>query len=616
MGRIPDEDVQRVRDATDVVQLISESVILKKKGRLFWGLCPFHGEKTPSFKVDPGTQLWHCFGCGEGGDSFGFLMASEHLEFPDAVRLLADRSNIEIREEGSSIPRSYRDRLSSATDAAAAFYHKVLLTAPEAGPATARDYLKGRGFGSDVAKRFELGYAPGRGILVEHLTREGYSAEELVDANLALRADNGRLRDRFYERVMFPIRDITGRAVGFGGRVIGSGEPKYLNTQETPVFHKSRNMYAIDRAKNPIVTRRHAIVVEGYTDVIALHEAGLGNAVATLGTALTRDHVKLLGRFASKIVYLFDADEAGLRAAERAAEFIDLSIAPSGGTAIELAVAVVPDGKDPADYVGSAGEAAMRAVVDEATPLLRFVLERRMTAYDLKSAEGRARALADAASVLVTVKGTFLGEEYVAYVAQRLRTSDQTVLSAVEHAKPAYVVGEAPGAPGEATSAPAQRPVKLGPPERAQRSLVGLVAAHPHLREKARRLLDTGLIDDPATGDLLGRLIDAGEAPGDSVVMALESSEPTLAQLLSGLLVDAAGNEDVDSDARELVHKLKEFALERQISEKKEQMNTLDPVKDRAAYDDIFKERSVLELRLGKMRFGEMEPDDDMKVWG
>jgi len=616
VGRIPDEDVQRVRDATDVVQLISESVVLKQKGRLYWGLCPFHGEKTPSFKVDPGTQLWHCFGCGEGGDSFGFLMRSEHLEFPDAVRLLADRANVEIREEGSSIPRSYRDRLTQAVDATAAFYHKVLLSAPDPGPTTAREYLKNRGFGSEVAKHFELGFAPGRGALVQHLTREGFTADEMVDANVALRADNGRLKDRFYERVMFPIRDIAGRAVGFGGRVIGSGEPKYLNTQETPVFHKSRNMYAIDRAKNSIVTSRHAIVVEGYTDVIALHEAGIENVVATLGTALTRDHVKLLGRFASKIVYLFDADEAGLRAAERAAEFIDLSIAPSGGTAIELAVAVVPDGKDPADYVSSAGAEAMKEIVESATPLMQFVLDRRMATHDLKAAEGRARALADAASVLATVRGTFLGEEYVAYVAQFLRTSDQTVLSAVEHAKPAYVMGDARTSDSPSANAPVKRPVKLGPPERAQRSLVGLIAAHPALRTKARGLLDAGLVDDPATSDLLFRLIEAGETPGDAVVMALESSEPALAQLLSGLLVDAAGNEDVDSDARELVHKLKEFALERLISEKKAEMSTLDAVKDRAAYDDIFKERSVLELRLGKMRFGETEPDDDMKVWG
>ncbi|MDP2400393.1 MAG: DNA primase, partial [Actinomycetota bacterium] len=374
-----------------------------------------------------------------GGDAFGYVMRSENLEFPDSVRTLAERARIEITETGSTLPRGHRDRLMAASDEAAKFYHRTLMTSRDPKASEAREYLKRRGFGSEVARRFEIGWAPGRGLLVAHLTTSGFTAEELVSANLAWKSDGGGLKDRFYDRVMFPIRDVTGRAVAFGGRVLGDGEPKYLNTSETPVFSKSRNLYAIDRAKNEIVKAGQAVVVEGYTDVIALHEAGVSNAVATLGTALTRQHVKMLGRFASRIVYLFDADEAGQRAAERAVEFIDVSVAPApGASAVELAVATIPEAKDPADYVAAQGADAMRTVIGEAVPLMEFVLGRRMAAHDTTTPEGRARALADAASILATVRGTLLAQDYTNYVADRLLTDFATVESAVNRARPAF----------------------------------------------------------------------------------------------------------------------------------------------------------------------------------
>ena len=617
MGRIPDEDIQRVRDATDVVQIVSEKVVLKKKGRLYWGLCPFHGEKTPSFKVDPATQLWHCFGCGEGGDAFGFLMKTEQLEFPDAVRNLADRAHVEIREIGESAPRGHRQRLNEACDQAARFYHKVLVSSTERGAAAAREYLKGRGFGIETARRFEIGYAPGRGVLVAHLRGEGFSADEIVEANLGLRSDSGQLRDRFYERIMFPIRDVAGKAVGFGGRIIGSGEPKYLNTQETPVFHKSRNLYAIDRARNPIVTGKQALVVEGYTDVIALHEAGIENAVATLGTALTREHVKMLGRFASRVVYLFDADEAGLRAAERAIEFIDVAMASASSSAIELSVAVVPQGKDPADFVAAQGAEAMREVIGQARPLLEFVLERRMAVHDLKSPEGRARALADAASVLALVKGSLLAQDYTNYVADKLLTDYATVASAVERARPATPSQTADsGEEGSSAGIGHSRAnAALSTAERAQRSLVGLVAANPVLRERARGLLTSDLLTDQMSCVLLEAVLESEGVPPEAIVTSLQERDPEAAVVLSGLLVDADGNEDVESIARELVHKLKDLALEREIREKKSHMNSLDPVKDRAAYDDLYREIGRLQVRRDRAR---REPiaEDDMEAWG
>ncbi len=617
MGRISEEDIARVRDATDIVSLVSESVVLKQKGRLFWGNCPFHGEKTPSFKIDPATGLWHCFGCGAGGDAFGFVMRAESLEFPDAVRQLADRGRIEIVETGESLPRGHRERLVAASEEASRFYHRTLVTSTDQKADAARRYLARRGFGSDVAKRFDLGWSPGHTMLVKHLTSAGFNAEEILAANLAVRGDDGQLRDRFYGRIMFPIRDVTGRTVAFGGRILGDGEPKYLNTGETTIFHKSSHLYAIERAKNEIVKARTAIVVEGYTDVIALHEAGIPNVVATLGTALTRQHVKLLGRFAARIVYLFDADEAGLRAAERAAEFIDVSVSPEGGgSLIELAVAIIPDAKDPADYVAAAGADAMREVVDGAVPLLRFVLDRRMATHDTHTPEGRSRALADAASVLAVVRGTLLAQDYANYVADRLLTDFATVEVAVARARPAFARAT-PESPQDADSSPVQAPKAERPTTQimAERELVGLVAAYPGLRLKARTLLTSDLLTDTVALRILDAVLASENATGGDLYARVSSDDREAAEVLAGLIVEAESVDDAEFVATEVLSKLKELAVERQIIEKKARMRALDPHKDRDAHDELFREIAALQVRHERLRSGEVD-EHDKEVWG
>lgn len=606
MGRISDEDVQRVRDATDVVALISESIVLKQKGRLYWGLCPFHGEKTPSFKADPTTQLWHCFGCGAGGDAIGFLMRQEHYDFPDAVRALADRARIEIHEVGDSTPRGHKDRLVEACEAAAEFYHKTLVSGREPGAQTARAYLAKRGFGIEVAKEFGLGFAPGRGALSRHLKESGFSAEEIVEANLGLRTDRGDVRDRFFDRVMFPIKDLRGRTIAFGGRVLGDGEPKYLNTSETAVFQKSRNLYALDRAKNEIVKSGTVVVVEGYTDVIALHVAGVRDAVATLGTALTREHVKLLGRFAKRIVYLFDADEAGLRAAERAAEFIDVSVEGTAGRdPIELAVAVVPEGKDPADYVASHGAEGVRKVIESAEPLLRFVLDRRLEKHDLDRPEGRSRALAAAASVLASVKGTLLAQDYSNYVADRLLVDFSTVAEAVRHAQPS-LTREPDSAEQESPQGPRriERAALRDPRLAAAREYVSLVVADATLRPQARELLDNDVLGDQELRTLLKLTVEAGAATGRDLYNAVAAVDPDAAELLSGLVVGGEDEQETGDLAKELLSKLKEFALERQIIEKKTRLKRLDTASDRVEFDELFKEIAVLQKRVDKLRRG------------
>jgi DNA primase len=599
MGRISDEDVARVRDATDVVTLIQERVLLRQKGRLFWGLCPFHGEKTPSFKVDPATQLWHCFGCGLGGDVFGFTMKMDNVDFPDAIRLLADRANVDIHETEGGAPRGHKERLYAALDEAAEFYHHVLTSSREKDPAAARDYLSARGFGSEVAKSWRLGFAPGRGALVRHLTERGFSGDEIVDANLAFRGDKGLLKDRFYDRIMFPIGDLQGRSVAFGGRVLGAGEPKYLNTNDTPVFHKSASMYGIDRAKGPITANGTAVVVEGYTDVIALHAAGLTNAVATLGTALTKQHVKLLGRFAKRIVYLFDGDEAGMRAADRAAEFIDATVTPeSGASQVVVDVAVIPDGHDPADYVGSAGAEGMREVIEEAQPLLRFAIERRLSRWDLERPEERSRALKDAAEVLAPVKDSMLADDYANYIADRLFADFAVVRRAIAQVKSPLKHPDAE----DAQSAPVlDRP--LTAQQRAERDLLGLMVSVPFVRGEAQELLTESLLEDPAHQSIAAVIVEAGSSVSPSALVALlEQRVPGSAELLSA--VDAG--ETTDHAAREIaqdsVRRLKEFALERRIAQGKSRLKNSESFKESSDYDELFREVSELQRALDRLR--------------
>lgn len=595
MARYSEEDVAAVRDATDIVALVSESVLLKQKGRLYWGNCPFHQEKTPSFKIDPATGLWHCFGCGAGGDVLGFVMRRENFEFPEALRFLAERGRVVITEQaGGALPGGRRERLTAATEAAATFYHQALLTSAHKKADSARKYLARRGFHITTAKRFNLGWAEGGSALWGHLRSLGFSLEEAVAANLVIKSDSGQVKDRFFDRIMFPIYTITGRPVAFGGRVLGSGEPKYLNTGETPIFSKSRLLYGIDKSKNEIVKTGCAIVVEGYTDVIALHEAGMSNAVATLGTALTRHHVKLLARFSRQIVYLFDADDAGIRAAERAFEFIDLAIRPEpGGATLDLRVAAVPTGQDPADYVSTAGKKGMEELVERSIPLIQFVIDRRLDAHDISTPQGRSAALAQCASVLATVRGTLLAQDYTNYVADRLRTDYKVVESAASRAKPALiqqgndVVQELP--PSE--SSHQVQDVRI----RAQREFVGLLAAYPELRVKARGLLYRELLDDPMALRLIEIVLGSGESVGKELYSHAASVDKEAADVLAGLVIAAAQVEEADFIAGQLLRKLKEFALERQIIVKKAQLHETDPKVDRIRYDELFLEITSLQ---------------------
>lgn len=419
---ITEEDKNRVRAATDLVELVQETVPLKPRGQDLWGCCPFHGEKTPSFHVIPATQVWHCFGCGKGGDCFTYIMERENLSFPESIRYLADRAGIEIQDSYDGSPRgSKRSRLMDVCDETASFYHTQLMRGRDG---RARSYFASRGMGSEVCRRYRLGFAPGRGALVHYLGSKGFTPQEMIDANVAVRRDRG-LSDRFYDRVMFPIFDERGRCIAFGGRVMGDGQPKYLNTAETALFHKKRNLYGFNWAKQHIVAEGRAIVVEGYTDAIACYEAGIGNVVATLGTALTEQHVKTLTRFSKQIVYLFDGDAAGQKAAERAIQFIEKS-------SVDLRCVVLPDNMDPMEFITARGGDGLRSLLDDAEPLMDFVFRKLAERSDVSTPAGRTKALDEACRLIFPLRASYLIDSYYLQIADRLGLDADTVRTAAQ----------------------------------------------------------------------------------------------------------------------------------------------------------------------------------------
>jgi DNA primase len=389
---IVDEDIDRLRSTVSIVDTIQQYVALKRVGRNWVGLCPFHAEKSGSFNVTEERGRYKCFGCDKGGDVFTFIQEIEHLDFPGAVEHLAAKAGIQLNytTSGQSEERSRRKKLTAAMNDAVEWYHQRLLEAPDA--RAARDYLRKRGLAGDIARQFKIGWAPDDW---DQLSRNlGAPTDVMQDVGLSFRNRRNKMQDAFRGRVMFPIFSESGEALAFGGRVLpGSDDPaKYKNSSETPIYMKSKTLYGLNWAKADIAKKDQVVVCEGYTDVIGFHRAGVPRAVATCGTALTEEHVRLLKRYASKVVLSFDADAAGQGAAERFYEWEEKH-------KVEVLVAQLPDGKDPGDLASSQPEALV-AAVDKPVPFLKFRLGRTMRGRPKDSPEHRVRLAEDAMAVV------------------------------------------------------------------------------------------------------------------------------------------------------------------------------------------------------------------------
>src|SRR3989344_2911744 len=388
-GRIPKQFIDELLTRSDIVDVIDARVPLRKAGKDYKACCPFHEEKTPSFTVSADKQFYHCFGCGAHGSAIGFLMDYEHMSFVEAVEELAARAGLTVPREAGAAFEKDKDTgadLLELMREAARFYRQQLREHPQAGRAV--EYLKGRGITGEIARDFDLGFAPdGWDNLLRALGKDENTREALARAGLVVKKDSGGYYDRFRDRVMLPIEDHRGRIVAFGGRVIDKGEPKYLNSPETPLFHKGRELYGLFHGRDAIKRENRVMVVEGYMDVVALAQFGIDFAVATLGTATTRDHLERLFRHAPEIIFCFDGDRAGREAAWRALE-TTLPVLRDGRQASFL---FLPDGEDPDTLVRKEGAAAFHARLSVAKPLPDFLFETLVKQVDLTRLDGRAR---------------------------------------------------------------------------------------------------------------------------------------------------------------------------------------------------------------------------------
>jgi DNA primase len=421
---IVDDDIERVRDATVISDVVQQYVALRRVGRNWVGLCPFHAERSGSFNVRDETGRYKCFGCQAGGDVFKFVQDIEHIDFVTAVEQLANKAGIELRYTtgGESGDRKRRAKLVAAMREAVAWYHQRLLTAPDA--RAARDYLRQRGLAGDVARQFQLGWAPDEW---DALSRQSaVPAELLRETGLAFTNKSGRLQDAFRGRVLFPIFTDNGDPVAFGGRILpGSNDPaKYKNSSETPIYAKSKTLYGLNWAKGDVVGNDQVIVCEGYTDVIGFHRAGVRRAVATCGTALTEDHVRTLKRYASRVVLAFDADAAGQSAAEKFYEW-------EKKYDVQVSVARFPDGRDPGDLSVSAPE-ALSAAVDDALPFLGFRVERVLAGRPLRSPEAKAKVASDAMAVINEHPDANVRKLYAGQVASHVGLPATDLVAAAE----------------------------------------------------------------------------------------------------------------------------------------------------------------------------------------
>ncbi|HEY6550811.1 MAG TPA: DNA primase [Solirubrobacterales bacterium] len=544
MALISTESLERVKQAVDIVEVISAHTDLRRQGTRWVGLCPFHEERTPSFSVDAQEKLYHCFGCGVGGDTIKFVEEKEGLGFAEAVELLADRYGVELERERedpqAEAKRQQRRRLSELLDRTAAFYASYLWDSDEA--RKAREYMAQRGLGEETLRAFAVGYAPSAWdkVLLRG-QRAGFKVEELRGVGLVQRGRGGGEYDRFRSRIMFPIRDRRGRTLGFGGRAMRSDQgAKYVNTAETDFFHKSNMLYGIDMAKAAIAKAGRAVVVEGYTDVLALHQAGIEEAVGVMGTAITEEQVASLSGMVDEVVLALDADSAGQEAMLRAQRV-------AAGRKMRLRVAAMPAGEDPAEMMAAEGGAErFRAILDGAAELTAFQVGLVLERTDTSSPAERDRALAEVAPILAGLGESASRDDLVRRVAERLDLEPAMVMGRVVAAQPlSGGAGEAVGAGRGPAPAP-RRTAELTSRERRERALLAMCIALP---EQGRGYLErlTGEHLSPGGSRAAAWLREHPEDPASD----LPRDDSELAGLIAELVI-LAHDEPASAEAMEL----------------------------------------------------------------
>ena len=624
-GRIPDSDIEAIRQRAPLDEIVGEYVQLKPAGHdSLKGLSPFKDERTPSFHVRPAHGYYHCFSTGKGGDVFSFMMEMEQLTFPEAVEAVADHIGYHINYQGGStgarqVDRGTRQRLLAANKAAHDYFREQLETA-DAAPA--RDLLLQRGFSRELIYDFECGYAPrGWDPMTKHLLRKGFEVQELLDAGLSSMGKRGPI-DKFRGRLIWPIKDTAGNVIGFGARKLFDDDPlgKYINTQDTLLYHKSKVLFGIDKAKKNIAEKHQTVVVEGYTDVMAMHAAGVDTAVATCGTAFGGDHMSLIRRlmlddsfFRGELIYTFDGDEAGQKAAMRAFE----TDAEFGAQSF---VAVAPDGMDPCDLRLARGDSAVRDLVAARVPVYEFVIESLLQDYSLDSAEGRVQALRRTVPVVATISDRVLQQEYARRLAgwvgwpnpdevleqvraEAKKPKKQKRTPKAEVRDPAAAAGpDASGAQSEILIPPRPDDPVLWP----QREALKIALQHP---AAAGNYFD-GINPDAFTHDAYHQVREAITAAGGCARAGADNpaEESNFLAAVAGEMRDYAGRNFVSELAVEPIHsddlyeyadsvlsRLQETRVGQQIAQLKSQLQRMRPSDDEEAYNALFSDLVALE---------------------
>ena len=554
----------RIRDATDIVELVSEHVQLTRRGRNFLGLCPFHEEKTPSFSVNPDRQFYHCFGCGVGGDVFKFIQEIDRVTFVEAIKFLAERTGIALPERSgpSREEAAAADELYRANDLAQKYFHHLLFK-DDVG-ANARTYLQTRRLTDEIIARFGLGYAPPEwDALLKVADRRGLNPQILERAGLALPRSTGRGHyDRFRDRITFPIANLSDRTIAFGARALQPDqEPKYLNSPETPIYHKGRVLYGLADTRDAIRRQDAALVVEGYMDLISLAQAGIQNVVATSGTALTEDHGRLLARFARQVVLLFDGDAAGSTAAMRACEALL-------GTGLDARVVSLPAEHDPDSFVQEHGPDALLKRAENAQSVLDFYLEQLAQQYDLSSIEGKAHAVERLKPLLAKPRDAIRRDLLLREVAERLSVDEQSLRHDLQASmrrpqRPRNIAAEPP-------------PTDVPDPPRHELEFIGLLLNFPQFIPETAREFAPNSLSDARTQTLCRTLFDR-HAHGKAIDLGMiisELEDDTLARLVAQCAAQGFDEEQVERQWRDYLLYFQKNALQKRIDNARQALAT------------------------------------------
>jgi DNA primase len=590
VARIRQEDIDAVKERTDIAQLVGQFLTLKRTGHdSLSGLCPFHQEKTPSFSVSPSKGVFYCFGCGKGGDAITFVRELESLSYVEAIERLASGAGMTLRYESDSPEErraaEHRRALYRANEEAASLYRKMLADGREA--ADARAYLSERGVGAEAIEFFEIGYAPSYpDFLLRRLVQaRDLSAEILLEAGVASQGEDGVVRDRFRGRITFPIQDLQGRHLGFGARILPSDprageQAKYLNTAETAIYRKHELLYNLHRARATIARSGEAFVVEGYTDVIGLVQAGVENTVATCGTALGEKHFELLARFAQRAVLAFDSDEAGARAAERAFAFAErFSIQP--------VVMIMPEGLDPAEFVTKHGAPAVRDAAAGALPLVEYMVRRTVDRHELGTVEDRSRAVASALPLLERLSDPVRRSEYAGLLADLTDVSEASVLHALER--------RLGGRPEEVAKAVKRSTAA----ERVEREMLRLLVQDADTYRETVGMLTEEHFRAAAHRRVFVALRDVG---GD-ISRLTGGADEKLAGAVAALAVEPLEGELTPEYSTAVWARLQEFLLKSRSDALRRRLQKLNPVND-VEYEELFEELVAVDGDLRRLREG------------